>query len=95
MLNSSLVATYSCTDNTQYSLTCVAGTWQGDLPECPEETTEDQGQREPRNGFLAPRSGFLDEEQNQDQASHGPTSTLLIDGILMILLFLIVNTYNE
>ena len=64
-----------------------------DLPECQEGTTEDQGQREPKNGFLAPRSGFLDEEQNH--ASHGSTSTLLIDGILMILLFLIVNTYNE
>ena len=93
MLNSSLVATYSCTDNTQYSLTCVAGTWQGDLPECLEETTEDQGQREPRNGFLAPRSGFLDEEQNH--ASHGATSTLLIDGILMIILLLIVHTYHN
>lgn len=90
VLNSSLVATYSCTDNTHSSLTCVAGTWQGDVPECQEQTTEDQGQREPRNGYLAPRSGFLDGEQNQDQVSHGATSTLLIDGILMIILLLVL-----
>ena len=75
-------------------MTCVAGKWEGNLPECPEETPAAQGQREPRNGFLAPKSGLLDEEQNQDHASHGATSTLLIDGILMIIL-LIVHVYHD
>ena len=76
-----MVATYRCEDGPQSALACVAGKWEGAVPECKERTTERLGQREPKD--LAPRIDRSFDNQDQTGASvalhlHSPVLILLL-----------------